>query len=181
MMPIGSLMIEHRLIEKMVKRVSEEWASIERTKQVDERFIDEVVDFFATYADRCHHGKEEDILFMEIRRRKVDPELQRMVEELIQDHINARIFVRQLKDANGRYAAGETSAITEITHAMASIVELYPRHIEKEDKHFFLNAMEVFTKEERDKMMSDFNDFDRQLIHERYRAIVERLTKNLPR
>jgi hemerythrin-like domain-containing protein len=181
MMPIGPLMIEHRLIEKMIRRVSEEWASIERTRQVDERFIEEVVDFFTTYADRCHHGKEEDILFREIRKRKVDPELTRQVEELMQDHITARNYIRQLKDANGRFAAGETSALAEISQAMANLVDIYPRHIEKEDKQFFLNAMEVFTKQERDLMLTEFNDFDRQLIHEKYRAVVDRLTKNLPR
>ncbi|OPY32467.1 MAG: Hemerythrin HHE cation binding domain protein [Methanomassiliicoccales archaeon PtaU1.Bin124] len=181
MMPIGSLMIEHRLIEKMIKRMTEELGSIERTRQVDERFIEEVVDFFQTYADRCHHGKEEDILFREIRKRKVDPELLRTVEELMHDHIMARQMVRQLKDANGRYSAGERTAIDEISQAMAGMIDLYPRHIDKEDKHFFLNAMEVFTKQEQNDMLAEFNDFDRQLIHEKYRAIVERLTKNLPR
>ena len=30
---------------------------------VDPVFIDTAVDFIHTYADRCHHGKEEDILF----------------------------------------------------------------------------------------------------------------------
>ena len=31
--------------------------------EVDPVFIDTAVDFIRTYADRCHHGKEEDLLF----------------------------------------------------------------------------------------------------------------------
>jgi hemerythrin-like domain-containing protein len=181
MMPIGPLMIEHRLIEKMIKRISDEWASIERTKQVDEAFIEEAVDFMQTYADHCHHGKEEDILFRELRKRKLDPELVRMMEELYTEHIVARGMVRQMKDAKSRFVMGETGALGDLTQAMEKIVEIYPRHIEKEDKQFFLAAMDVFTKQEQNAMLLEFAEFDRHLIHERYRAVVDRLTKALPR
>lgn len=181
MMPIGPLMIEHRLIENMVKRISEEWSSIQRTRQIDEVFIEEAVDFMQTYADHCHHGKEEDILFRELRKRKLDPELVRMMEELYTEHVVARGLVRQMKDSKSRFVMGETSALDDLIDAMGKIVEIYPRHIEKEDKQFFLPAMEVFTKQERSAMLLEFAEFDRHLIHERYRAIVDRLTKSLPR
>jgi hemerythrin-like domain-containing protein len=174
-------MIEHRLIEKMVKRIAEEAISIERTKQVDETFIEEAVDFMMTYADLCHHGKEEDILFRALRRRKIDPELMRLLEELTSEHIMARALVRQMKDAKSRYAAGETGAITELTQAMMGIADLYPRHIDKEDKHFFLAVMDVFSRQELEDMLQEFAEFDRHLIHDRYRAVVDRLSKTLPR
>ena len=67
MLPIGLLMKEHRLIERMVGLLVKE---LDRTKKVNDLnpvFIDSAVDFFRTYADRTHHGKEEDILFRELR------------------------------------------------------------------------------------------------------------------
>jgi len=63
MKPRGPLMIEHRLIEKMLHITSKELALIKKNKKVNSIFIDTFVDFIRIYADRTHHGKEEDILF----------------------------------------------------------------------------------------------------------------------
>jgi hemerythrin-like domain-containing protein len=62
----------------------------------------------------------------------------------------------------------------EIITCLQELVEFYPRHIEKEDKHFFLPCMNYFTREEKDAMLQEFWNFDKNLIHEKYRKIVER-------
>lgn len=62
MKPRGLLMIEHRLIEKMLKAVEKEIGKIRGSMNINPIFIDTAVDFIRTYADRTHHGKEEDIL-----------------------------------------------------------------------------------------------------------------------
>ena len=59
----GPLMIEHRLIENMITFIKRVLKQFERRNQVDPLIIDKVVDFVRVYADRTHHGKEEDILF----------------------------------------------------------------------------------------------------------------------
>ena len=67
MLPIGLLMREHRRIERMVEGLRGERESVRRGV-VDPVFIDNAVDFFRTYADRTHHGKEEDILFRDLEK-----------------------------------------------------------------------------------------------------------------
>jgi hemerythrin-like domain-containing protein len=57
-MPVGYLMIEHRLIEKMIALLEKELGNIRKTKKAKPKFIDTAVDFIKTYADKCHHGKE---------------------------------------------------------------------------------------------------------------------------
>ncbi|NLF01320.1 MAG: cation-binding protein, partial [Anaerolineales bacterium] len=47
-------------------------------------------------------------------------------------------------------------------------------HITKEDKVFFPAAMRYFTREEQDAMLEEMWAFDRAMIHEKYRAVVER-------
>lgn len=74
MMPIGPLMIEHRLIERMVKTIKGELRKISEENEVNVIFIDTAVDFFRTYADRCHHGKEEDILFRDLAKKPLSPD-----------------------------------------------------------------------------------------------------------
>ena len=69
MLPTGPLMMEHRIIERMVKLMNEESHRIEERGRVDLGFIDATLDFLRTYADRCHHGKEEGILFKDLAKR----------------------------------------------------------------------------------------------------------------
>lgn len=59
----GPLMIEHRLIERMISIIKDVLRQIESTQKVDPVFVDTAVDFIRNYADRTHHGKEEGILF----------------------------------------------------------------------------------------------------------------------
>ena len=66
MEPIVFLMKEHRVIEDMVKALGFELVKERKQKSVDFPFLDTAIDFFKTYADRCHHGKEEGILFREL-------------------------------------------------------------------------------------------------------------------
>lgn len=74
MKPIGILMWEHRLIERVIGLFPEHVARIGRTGTVDTFFIENAVDFIRTYADRTHHGKEEDILFRQLEGKNMSPE-----------------------------------------------------------------------------------------------------------
>jgi hemerythrin-like domain-containing protein len=65
----GPLMVEHRLIERMISLIKHELAQIESTRKIDSVFVDTVVDFIHMYADRTHHWKEEDILFRDLNKR----------------------------------------------------------------------------------------------------------------
>jgi hemerythrin-like domain-containing protein len=65
----GLLMIEHRLIERMISIIKAVSMQIASTQEVDPVFVDTTVDFIRTYADQTHHGKEEDILFRDLSKR----------------------------------------------------------------------------------------------------------------
>ncbi len=175
MMPIGPLMIEHRWIERMIQLMARELARLEETGRADVEFLDAAVDFIRTYADRCHHGKEEDILFKALREKNLTPELKRILEELIREHAWGRKTVGSLVQARKQYASGETAALDTLRRLLGELVEFYPRHIEKEDKHFFLPVMEYFSQAEKDALLEAGYDFDRQLIHEKYRHLVQEM------
>jgi len=166
-------MSEHRLIERMVAQVKGELERVEKDKVVDPKFIDLVVDFFRTYVDRCHHGKEEDILFRNLAGKRPSDEHRGIMNELIAEHVYARKTVSELMEANERHAQEGTDVLTEIQAILRRLTELYPAHIEKEDKHFFYPVMDYFNKQELDAMLQEFWEFDRKLIHEKYGGVVE--------
>ena len=173
MKPIGPLMIEHRLIERMVGLLEGELQTMKTASEANSDLIVVGVDFFRMYADRTHHGKEEDILFEALRDKPLSDEEQEMMRRLIQEHVWARQAVGKLSAANDRYVRGDTAALYTMTYELGKIVQFYPAHIEKEDKHFFIPVMEYFTGAEQREMLDRFWDFDRKMIHQKYQAVVE--------
>jgi len=173
----GPLMIEHRLIERMISVIKDVLARIESTQDVDPVFVDTVVDFIHTYADRTHHGKEEDILFRDLNERDLSAEDRQIMKKLLEDHVFARQKTKALVEANTRYRNGEKFALADIADKLCTIAEFYPKHIENEDKVFFPASMTYFTDEEGQAMLAEFWEFDRKMIHEKYTSVVEGLEK----
>ncbi len=172
MMPIGPLMIEHRLIERMIDVMREEFVLIMKEKKVDPEFIETTVDFIHTYADRCHHGKEEDILFRDLGGKKLTEEHRRMIEELVEEHRRGRNITGKLVEANAKYVQGSQEALSTIMDCIKTLIAFYPQHIEKEDKHFFIPCMDYFSDAEKEAMLKEEWEFDKSLIHEKYRNMV---------
>lgn len=177
MMPAGPLMTEHRLIERMVQLMQSELRNVEVTETVDGLFLDTAVDFLRTYADRCHHGKEEDILFRDLAKKKLDPDHKKTMDELLAEHAIARENVGGLHDARISYSEGDPNAVGEVRRRLKALTDLYPRHIEKEDRRFFIPCMAYFSREEMDAMLGEFFEFDRMMIHDKYKVIVSRTEK----
>lgn len=175
MRPSGTLMIEHRLIEKIIPIINNRIGGVNGGNPVDPIFIDSVVDFFRTYADRTHHGKEEDILFKAIERKKLPDDLMKAMQELINDHIYARKVVGAVVEANNRYRAGNKDSLAEIIKDLKILVGFYPGHIEREDRVFFPEVMKHFDKQELDDMLKEFWEFDRKMIHEKYQKVIDSL------
>jgi len=171
----GPLMVEHRLIERMIALIKNAVLQIQAHGKVDPQFVDKTIDFIHIYADRTHHGKEEDILFRNLDKRPLSAADRRIMEELIQEHVSGRQATKALADANTRYRKGDTAAVSEIAEKFRALAALYPKHIEKEDKVFFPAARAYFTEEEDRAMIAEFWEFDRKMIHEKYRAILEGL------
>src|SRR5210317_2100523 len=99
----GPLMIEHRLIERMLTIIKDGLALVVETQKIDPLFVDKAVDFIRTYADRTHHGKEEDILFRDLNNKGLSEVDRRVMNELIEEHVFGRSTTKALVEANTRY------------------------------------------------------------------------------
>jgi len=171
----GPLMIEHRLIERLISRINRELRHIETSRRTDPLLIDTIVDFIKTYADRTHHGKEEEIYFQKLSEKTMSEADRHLMNELIEEHKFGRKTTEALVAANTRYGDGDTSALNEIVAKLHTLAEFYPRHIEKEDKFLFPAAQAYFSEDEQQVMLEAFWQFDRKMIHEKYEAVADGL------
>jgi len=138
MKPIGPLMRKHRLIERMVIILSNQLKKADESRRVDTNLITVAIDFFRTYADRTHHGKEEDILFRELAKKQLSQKDNKVMRELIEEHVLARKMVTRLFAANALYSQGISASLNDVTDLIKNLVSFYPSHshIVKEDNSF---------------------------------------------
>jgi hemerythrin-like domain-containing protein len=174
MTPIGILMVEHRLIERMVDLMRAELERDVQGKKVDLILIDGAIDFAKTYADACHHGKEESILFAKLAMKKLLPEHKKQMDELVLEHIQNRKIITNLEMERERYVKGDPQAVGPILTICRSLAEFYPGHIEKEEKNFFLSSMEYFSRREQEEMVKKFWEFDKDLLLEKYLKFMDK-------
>jgi hemerythrin-like domain-containing protein len=165
-------MIEHRLIERMMQVMKALLEVIQTEKKEDPVEVDKIIHFIRAYADACHHGKEENILFRELGRKTISPEHKRMMEELLEDHKLGRKITISLLEANQRYQMGDASALSTIADDLRSLVEFYPKHIQKEDRNFFIPVMGYFSREEKEAMIREGYESDSRLLHQEYVDLV---------
>jgi hemerythrin-like domain-containing protein len=168
-------MIEHRLIERMISIIQDALARVEKTRKIDPLFVDKAVDFIRIYADRTHHGKEEEIMFRDLNDKGLSDEDRWVMNELIEEHVFGRNNTKALVEANARYRNGDSSALKDIINCLRTLVDFYPKHIEKEDKVFFPASRTYFSDAEDQAMLAEFWEFDRKMIHEKYRSVVNDL------
>ena len=175
MQPIESLMTEHRLIERMLTLVEREAARMEAGADPDLVFLDMTADFLHTYVDRCHHGKEEGVLFKALRGKPLAEADRRMLDELQEEHVASRRYLGRLIAGRQGWAGGNRQTAPDILAALREIGGMYTRHIAKEDERFFPRVMEYFTGDEQQDMLREGYEIDRKMIHVKYRAMMETL------
>ncbi|MEI6241954.1 MAG: hemerythrin domain-containing protein [Chlamydiota bacterium] len=167
--PLSFLIHEHILIEKALALFDD----LLHTSVTQVEVLDRLVDFFRTYADRCHHGKEENILFTQSREKTLTPELKKLLEDLEFDHKKGRSLVTLIDDTNQFFKKGDFTLKDHCIKNIKELLSLYFRHIEKENTIFFPGILPYFSASELEKMYDAFENFDQKMIHERYQKIVD--------
>jgi hemerythrin-like domain-containing protein len=179
MKPRGPLMIEHRLIEKVLAQAAKISDKIKSAGSADTYAIYTIVDFIKTYADRTHHGKEEDILFRELEKKELSDSDRSIMEDLKEEHKTSRKKTAELLEANRAYESGDAGKLKIIAENIDFLAKFYPVHIAKEDKVFFPQTENYFTAAELEAMLEEFWKFDRAMIHEKYGRVYESLKEKI--
>lgn len=128
----GMLRAEHRLILEVA-------AVLERALDAGGDDLDALegcVAFFRLFADACHHGKEEDLLFPALQDQGM-PGDSGPIAVMLHEHRIGREFVRRMAQALPGVGDGDHAAITEVGEAGRGYIELIRAHIAKEDGILF--------------------------------------------
>ena len=160
--PTEVLEREHRFIEKIVMACQLTAEAIGEGGAIDADRLRRIVDFMRTYADKCHHGKEEILLFPALVKRGV-PMTGCPIGALTAEHVQGRHFVGGLVDSFALLSQAEGDARKAILENLQSIHRLYPNHIWKEDYLLFPMTLKVMTAGDLADLLEKFDQVDRSI------------------
>lgn len=166
--PTAMLRHEHEVILRALALLERLGRRLEVGESVDETVLAWLCDFFSTFADRCHHGKEEQHLFPALERQGV-PREGGPLGVMLYEHEQGRAFLRAMREGNDQ----------AIAEAISAYVELLRAHIDKENNVLFPLAEQVLPHEEQHGLVRSFDAVEEAVagpgVHERILAEVERL------
>lgn len=177
--PTQILESEHRIIEKMLGAMARLTEALESGRVVCSEDIAAMVEFLRTFADQCHHGKEEKILFPILQRKGV-PISGCPLGILIHEHTRGRTLVNDLSESAAAHAAGNLGAKEILLTSMKGLLELYPSHIWKEDYLLFPLTEKILSLTEQEALANEFEQVEKEIgmeIHHRCVQIAEQLAE----
>ncbi|NMB63505.1 MAG: hypothetical protein GYA16_01410 [Spirochaetes bacterium] len=79
-----------QILEKMVERYN-------RTKSINVDEVNEIINFFKLFADKCHHGKEEGLLFPEMEKAGI-PKENGPIGQMLYEHDEGRKYIKSMEE-----------------------------------------------------------------------------------
>ncbi len=127
---------EHQLILKVADAMQALLGEAQGANGLDFDTIGDCVTFIRLFADACHHGKEEDLLFPELEAAGM-PRHQGPIAVMLYEHEQGRAFARQMAEALKPAREGDAQALEALEGAARGYVDLIRGHILKEDRILF--------------------------------------------
>ena len=177
--PTKVLEEEHHFIQKVVGAMAVLAETLEAGKEVEEKTLHDIVEFMRTFADKCHHGKEETHLFPALEKKGV-PMRGCPLGILIAEHQKGRDLVKQLAEATDSYANGTTSAREALLKSLHGLTKIYPNHIWKEEYLAFPMADKILSSEEQRELYEKFEIVEKEIgldVHQRFERFAEELER----
>ena len=176
---------EHEAILKMLGATEEVARRLERGERVRSETLDGLHEFFRLFADCCHHGKEEDLLFPLLERKGL-PREAGPIGVMRGEHEQGRSFIQQMAESAGAYAGGAIQAGPCWASAARGYAELLRQHIQKENNVLFPMAERLLSEVEQERLADSFEKLEEAKMgvgtHERLHARMDRLLAEiLPR
>jgi hemerythrin-like domain-containing protein len=175
---IDDLMQEHRLIEGVLVALQNFALAARAGRPTERRRAADFATFFREFADRCHHGKEEDRLFQRMVAAGF-PADRGPIAVMLGEHVQGREHVQALAALG---ASSEPLSTEErnslVLHALA-YVPLLRAHILKEDQVLYPMAQQALDAAQMDELAAEFDEFEAEVVGPARLAELEALAEAL--
>jgi hemerythrin-like domain-containing protein len=167
---LETMLEEHEIIKMAIGAMDAEARKLQAGNRLSQEKFAALIDIIRVFADKCHHGKEEDVLFPLIAKRGENEA--RIVSSLLDEHTKGRGFVKALEEAVGR---NDRENVIKNANGYSALLLL---HIKKENAVFpvWINPLPDETKKELEER---FEEIEKRVIglgkHEEYTQKIKKL------
>jgi len=162
---------EHDVIERVLTMVEFAVDRLSRKQTIPTGFAAWSIEFFRHFADHCHHGKEEDILFPLLQERGIPVE-GGPIGVMLSEHELGRDCVRRMDDAVARGDDGNE----EFSVAASQYACLLRQHIFKENNVLFPMADSCLSPADDEEVVAAYQSTECERnhgeVHDRFVAEV---------
>ena len=168
------LIDEHRAVKLMLKILDHVLAKAE----IDPQDVEQIIGFLKGFVDRCHHGKEKELLFSELVRHGMS-ESGGPIGQMLYEHQTGRSYIADMDKAVQSMKNGESTAAQRLIDAGRKYRDLLVSHIEKEDQVLFKMADNLLDETVQDRLYEEFETLEIERMgpgqHERYHELLKSL------
>ncbi len=175
---IEELKAEHQAVLLTIRILDQITSNLEDGQVVDSRHLDQILEFLQVFVDKCHHGKEEKVLFPAMEEAGI-PQEGGPIGVMLYEHEKGRSLVRCLKIGVEDYRVGKVEAIAEIVENAQKYGRLLVAHIDKENNVLYVMAERVLSAEKMAEIAQSFVRIEELVIgpnkHEEFHATLHAL------
>jgi hemerythrin-like domain-containing protein len=175
--PTQILMEEHEVILQALDALQKRLDALQNPTAADRAFFEKAVEFLRGFADQCHHGKEESLLFTRLGERGF-PTQGGPIAVMLSEHQAGRAFIRGIAEAAARIGTDPTAGAGIRTHGYGYIA-LLRNHIAKENQVLFPMADRTLSAEDQRDLQHAFARFEAEEtgagVHQQMLGLLDEL------
>ena len=176
MKAINMLVVEHDHILKMIA-VTRQLLANKATLNIDH--VEQIVDFIKHFADKYHHLKEEDVLFMEMEKHGMQRE-SGPIAVMLHEHNLGRGYIKQVEEGIVQWKSGNHKAVNYIADNLINYCNLLTNHIDKENRILYPMAEKMLPEIVLESMSVDYETTNKTTVDneytDKYLKMVEQLS-----
>ncbi|MDD5185870.1 MAG: hemerythrin domain-containing protein [Paludibacter sp.] len=175
MKAIEILVGEHDSILKMIE-ITTTILNKEDKSLVNMDHVEKIIDFIKNFADKYHHLKEEDILFLEMEKHGMSSE-SGPIAVMLHEHNEGRNYIKLAVEGIEKLKQGNVAAFAQIRENLLAYCTLLTNHIAKENNILYPMSERILPANVLSAMSDDFeisnaNTFENE-YYDKYLKLVE--------
>ncbi|MCK9445000.1 MAG: hemerythrin domain-containing protein [Tissierellaceae bacterium] len=155
---------EHENIRRMLKVTRKVCYDLMLDPKTDTSDFPKIIDFVRTYADKHHHGKEEDILFTTMNREIEKLAKAGAITGMYIEHDMGRLYMNNLEKALEKFKGGNDEWRLDIIANAISYTDLLERHIEKENTAMYKFAVNMLDPDSKSYVDNKCRDIEKKAV-----------------
>ncbi|MEW6511986.1 MAG: hemerythrin domain-containing protein [Bacteroidota bacterium] len=178
MKPTDELIKEHHAILLSLEVLETMCGRIEAGEECNANDVARLLDFLKTFADGCHHQKEERHLFPAMEGAGV-PRDRGPIGIMLSEHDLGRKHIRGMGESLAAWQAGRPEGARELVRDARAYINLLRAHIMKENTVLFPMADRFLSPETQQTIAAAFAALEEEEIgenvHEQYHELLHEL------